>query len=154
MPLTEHRMPVKRNDAYAFVGSGVIATGSIVFEGALLVADQITGLIKPAADAGAAGSAFAGVCTNFKSVKTVPTTGVVGDGQTIAEFETNLEVLLPCPGSVTVADVGNVAYAYDDTIATDDSTAGPGIGVFVAGGQESTNTVWVRFGVAALPDAT
>jgi hypothetical protein len=154
MPLTEHRFPVKRNDTYSFVGSGVIATASVVFEGALLVADQVTGLIKPAADAGAAGSSFAGICTGFKKVKTVPLTGVVGDGTAIAEFETNLEVLLPCPGSVTVADVGNAAYAYDDTIATDDSTAGPGIGVFVAGGQESTNTAWVRLGAAALPDAT
>lgn len=154
MPLTEHRMPTKRNDTYSFVGDGVIETGAKVFEGALLVADQVTGLIKPASDLGPALSTFAGICTGFKNVDSVPLTGVIGDGQAIAEFETNLEVLLPCPGSVTVADVGNVAYAYDDAIVNDDSAGGPAIGIFVPGGQETATTVWVRLGAPALPDAT
>jgi hypothetical protein len=148
-------MPTKRNDSKRTQGAGLIETSAIVFEGSFLVADQTTGLLKAAADIGAAGSTFAGICTGFKGLTdAIPSTGVVGNGTIYAEFETDFEILVPCAGTVTAADSGNTAYLLDDEGVTDVSTAGPACGVFLPGHQESATTAWVYLGKTALPDAT
>jgi hypothetical protein len=153
--LTAHRgMPTKRNDANPIQGAGLIETSAIVFEGALLVADATTGLLKPAADAGAGATKFVGICTGFIYASTIPSTGVVGDGTIQAKYETGFEVLLPCAGTVTVADGSKAAYCLDDEGVTDVSTAGPQCGIFCPNGQESATTVWVRLHAPAMGDAT
>jgi hypothetical protein len=154
--LTTHRgIPTKRNDSKPTQGAGLIETSAIVFVGSFLVADQTTGLLKVAADIGAAGSTFAGLCTGFSGLTGgVPTAGVVGNGTIYALFETDFEILVPCAATVNAADVGNTAYLLDDEGVTDVSTAGPACGVFCPAGQEATLLCWVKLGASALPDAT
>jgi len=151
--LTAHRNVKKRNLATMQTGSCLVETAASVFIGSLLVADATTGLAKAAADAGAGGTLFLGICTGFKFLTTaMPETAVVGNGTIVAEYETGIEVLVPVVAGLTAADKMRACFCLDDEGVTDVSTAGPGAGLFIE--NESATTGWVRLGAPALPLAT
>jgi len=150
--LAAHREVKTRNRHTMKTGSSLVETSAVVYVGSLLVADATTGLAKVAADLGAGGSVFLGICTGFKYLTTTLGASVTGDGTIVAEYAYGHQVLVPCVAGLTVADKMRACYCLDDEGVTDVSTAGPGCGIFVE--NESASTGWVELGTYALPAAT
>lgn len=143
MALSANANIVCRNMDNIIEGELVIASGSVLYVGALVCIDS-DGELVPAADSTAI--KFAGLFTGVNGLS------ATGDGVIKGKFRTGFEALLPCAGTVTVADMQNIAYCTDDAGVTDAATLGPQCGIFTE--LESATTVWVRLSAPAMAVAS
>lgn len=136
---------VVRNTDGLMYGDLVVASGSVLYPGALCCANS-SNQIVPAADSTAI--LFLGIFDGRLGDKQT----VIGDGTITGRFFTNCEALLPCAGTVNAADAQKAIYCTDDGEVTDVNTLGPVCGIVVE--IESSTQVWVRLGAYALPAAS
>lgn len=130
--------PWIRNNQSPNESEKVIANGAVLYYGALLATDGTNNQLAPCADSTV--QKFEGIF--FPKPISYSTFPVTGDGVKTGLCLHNLEVLLPCAGTVTNAKMGLAAYAADDGSVTDVNTLGPQCGTFIELGTVA-NTVWV-----------
>lgn len=142
MALSASRTVVCRNTQTKIMGELTIASGSVLYVGALVCVNTSNQLV-PAADSTAI--RFVGIFEPWSGQS------MTGDGTLKGRFTTGYEALLPCAGTVTAADRGAAIYCADDDSVTDANTLGPQCGIHIE--QESSTTAWIRLSAPAMADA-
>lgn len=142
MALSENARIDTRNKGGMTQLTPVVRTSAIIFQGSLCVIDA-AGVCAPAANV-VASETFAGIALDT-SENTFP---VTGDGTRTVDLFSNLDARLTLVTLVTVSNIGDNMFAFDDERVTDLTTRGNAIGVLVT--LEGSTDGWVRLGAAAL----
>jgi hypothetical protein len=134
---------VCRNTQTKIMGELTIASGSVLYVGAIVCVNTSNQLV-PAADSTAI--RFVGIFEPWSRQS------MTGDGTLKGKFTTGYEVLLPCAGTVAATQRGTAMYAADDEGITNVTALVPQIGILVE--LESATQAWVRLSAPAMSDAT
>lgn len=121
----------------------LVATGVTVYPGSLCAVVAATGLLTPCA--ASTTLRFAGMAIgNLGDFQPV-----TGDGTlTCRVWTRNVEVLVPCAGTITAASMFTTCWCTDDNlVTTTQSGAGPSPGLVVE--LETSTTCWVQLGAFA-----
>lgn len=130
-----------RNDNAQKLQAHIIENGATIYEGSMCVIDTTSGHAQTADDA-AGTSPVRGVAVAFRGSN-------VGDGTDANVVVLRAgEVRLPCIAGLYVqASVGQVAFAEDDDLLTDDAGAGSNVAAGVIEElADLTNYVWCDVG--------
>ena len=132
-----------RNDSGKTELEGLIATSSVIFDGAFVV-KTATGTLKPASNTAA--EYFHGMAVIENPQSAGP--GITGDGTLRVKTVSNLDVLCAIEAGLTAADVGKALWCQDDNTMGTTTSNGPKACVLVEFITEAAS--WVRLGAPAL----